>query len=219
MAEFVLHIPDIDESGKDYAFELKAPWLDAVLRDATLRADPKFPPGELRVHAQLNGTEYLVTGQMIAHLLTECSRCLDEAPVPVATEFATLFTRHAAKTSKPAKAKPKRAELELDDSDEDDLQHEDFTGNDIVLDALIREHLVLEVPMQPLCSEECQGIAVPAHVRPPEDAFGKPGGVDPRLAPLQRLRDNVPPKPESKSSAATERGTEQRPSKRSMDKE
>jgi hypothetical protein len=55
--------------------------------------------------------------------------------------------------------------------------------------------------MQPLCSEDCTGIAVPKHVQPPEDVFG--GGatdtkVDPRLAPLLRLRDKVPPKRDNK---------------------
>jgi uncharacterized protein len=221
MAEFALHISDIDESGKDYAFELKAPWLDAVLRDATSRADARFPPGAVHVHAQQNGNEYLVTGTLKAHLLTECGRCLGDAMVAVDSTFATLFMRHSSKptkAAKPAKAKPKHAELELDDQDDDELQREPFTGNDIVLDELIREHLVLEVPMQPLCSESCQGIPVPAHVRPPEEAFSRPGDVDPRLAPLQRLRDNVPPKPDS-NSPAKEGGTEQRPSKRSMDKE
>jgi hypothetical protein len=63
-----------------------------------------------------------------------------------------------------------------------------------VLDDLVREHMVLEVPMQPLCSEQCEGIAVPEHLRPPPDVFREPGAVDPRLAPLQRLRDNVPQK-------------------------
>jgi uncharacterized metal-binding protein YceD (DUF177 family) len=76
----------------------------------------------------------------------------------------------------------------------------------------VREHLVLEMPMQPLCSEECQGIALPKHVRPPEDAFAKPGDVDPRLAPLQRLRDNVPP--EAGPAKPTERSN-----KRSSNKE
>jgi uncharacterized metal-binding protein YceD (DUF177 family) len=53
------------------------------------------------------------------------------------------------------------------------------------------------VPMQPLCSEACQGIAVPKHLRPPEEVFGtKDDRVDPRLAPLKRLRDKVPPNKE-----------------------
>lgn len=192
MAEFVLHVPDLDESGKDYAFALAPAWIESHVADAVLRADPAFGPGSLQVHAQENSTgEYLVTGTLRAHLLTECGRCLGDAKVPVDVQFATLFTRAAFKRPD---AKPERYEVDHEDADDDDMQREEFSGNDIVLDDLIREYLVLEVPMQPLCSEACEGIAVPAHLRPPEETFGGALAVDPRLAPLQRLRDNVPPK-------------------------
>jgi uncharacterized protein len=213
MAELVLHVPDIDESGKNYAFELKPSWLETTLRDANLRPDPQYGPGALSVHAQQNGTEYLVTGSLRAHLVTECGRCLGEARVAVDTTFATLFNRVGGKGAGKVRPSP-RETLELDE-DDDELEREDFTGNDIPLDELVREHLVLEVPMQPLCSEACQGIALPKHVRPPEDAFGKPGErhVDPRLAPLQRLRDNVPPEP------ATPAKPPERSNKRSSNKE
>jgi uncharacterized protein len=211
MAELVLHVPDIDELGKDYAFELKPSWLESTLRDANVRPDPQYGPGALSVHVQFNGgSEYLVTGSLRTHLVTECGRCLGEARVPVDTTFATLFNRVAGKgrVHKPAP----RETVELDEED-DELEREDFTGNDIPLDELVREHLVLEVPMQPLCSETCQGIALPKHVRPPEDTFGKAGDVDPRLAPLQRLRDNVPPE------SATPAKSPERSDKRSSNKE
>ena len=202
MSEFVLHVPDIDESGKDYAFALAPAWIDSHLKDAVLRLDPAFGPGSLQVHAQENDTgEYLVTGTLRAHLLTECGRCLADAKVPVDVQFATLFHRGAHR--KPD-TRPVRHEVDNEDAD-DDMQREEFRGNDSPLDDLIREYIVLEVPMQPLCSEACEGIAVPAHVRPPQntfgaDTFGEPGAVDPRLAPLQRLRDNVPPKPQARQA-------------------
>jgi uncharacterized protein len=201
MAELVLHVPEIDEEGKDYAFPLSRVWLDATLADASLRADPAFGEGSLRVHAQQNGTEYLVTGSLSAHLVTECGRCLGPAPFPVDVEFGTLFVHVGGgskskppKPPRPPKAKARTPIAEDDLDEEEDLQREEFTGHDIVLDDLVREHFVLEVPMQPLCSPECQGIAVPEHVRPPEAEFGSAEGVDPRLAPLKNLRDKVPPK-------------------------
>lgn len=204
MAEFVLHVSDIDELGKDFSFVLSQAWLDASLQDATLRANPTEGPGALRVHVQHNaGGEYLVTGTLRAELLTECGRCLGDARVPVDVEVAALFTRavgHTGHTGHAGRspARHKAEVIEVTDED-DDLQRETFSGNDILLDDLVREHLVLEVPMQPLCSEQCQGIAVPQHLRPPPNTFqdtsGSAGAVDPRLAPLQRLRDNVPPSP------------------------
>ena len=56
------------------------------------------------------------------------------------------------------------------------------------MDNIVREFLILEVPMQPLCSEDCAGIDIPAHVKAPEDF----GAVDPRLAPLMKLKGALP---------------------------
>jgi uncharacterized protein len=200
MAELVLHVQDIDETGKDYSFELTPAWLDATLREATLRADPAYESGVVELHAQQIGTEYLVNGTIAAHLLTECGRCLADAAIEVAVPFATLFHRAAKSASGKAHA-PRRAaqasDADVQELGDDDMLREEFSGHDIVLDGLVREHIVLEVPMQPLCSEDCQGIAVPKHLRPPEEVFGtKDDGVDPRLAPLKRLRDKVPPNKE-----------------------
>jgi uncharacterized metal-binding protein YceD (DUF177 family) len=211
MPEFALQVIDIDETGKDYSFELTQPWLEQALAEANLHADPELDPGLIEVHVQKNGIEYLVEGRVRANLMTECGRCLGVARVPVDTRFATLYARavgghgagrHAA-AHKHAVLKDGAGHTpiaEVDDAldeDEDEVVREEFSGHEIVLDNLIREYLVLETPMQPLCSNACTGIAVPAHVRPPEDVFG--GGdskVDPRLAPLLRLRDKVPPNKE-----------------------
>lgn len=206
MSEFALQVVDIDETGRDYSFELKQPWLESSLADANLHPDPDAAPGKLQLHAQKNGTEYLVEGRVVANLTTECSRCLGVAKVPVDTRFATLFTRAAGGPHAHGK-QGAHAPNTVDEVDEEfegedgELSREEFSGHEIVLDDLIREYLVLECPMQPLCSVDCTGIAVPKHVRPPEDVFGRgatDSKVDPRLAPLLRLRDKVPPKPDNK---------------------
>jgi uncharacterized protein len=205
MAEFELHVTDIDEAGKDYAFELSPAWLDAQLQDASLRHDPAYGPGQLEVHAQENGVgEYLVTGTMRAHVLTECGRCLGDAKIAVDVAIATLYARTsaarpsgAARTGQERRVRTERYERHADqkEDEDDDFPREEFSGNAIALDEFVREHIVLELPMQPLCGEACTGIAIPAHLLPPADVFPSSSGdaVDPRLAPLQRLRDNVPP--------------------------
>lgn len=215
MAEFVLHVSDIDEAGKDYAFELSHAWLDEHLRDATVRHDPAYGPGKLQVHAQENGGEYLVTGTLRVHVLTECGRCLGDAKLAVDLVIGTLFARTAGRTTgthghghagqeRRSQAEQRYERHADDDSEDEDVPREEFSGNDIVLDELVREHIVLEVPMQPLCSEACTGIAIPAHLQPPADVFPGSGAVDPRLAPLQRLRDNVPPMSPAPSASSSE---------------
>jgi uncharacterized protein len=184
MAELVLPLQDLDDRGKDFAFPLTAEWLDAALADSPLRRDPAAAPGQLEVHAQRNGHEVLVHGRARADLLTECSRCLGDAPLHVHAEIAALLS--------PGIEDDLPSELELA---AEDLDRGRFVGNEVVLDELVREHLLLECPMQPLCSPECSGIPVPEKVRPRPEDFGGPGQIDPRLLPLEQLRAKLSEKP------------------------
>lgn len=176
MPELVLHVTDIDEIGKDYDFDLSPAWFLENLAETSLCRDEDAPPAHLHVHAQQNGTEYLIRGQLAAGLIAECVRCLGPAHVAVDAELTALLT--------PGSDGALPDEIELDSEDLDRVR---FTGPDIVLDDLVRQQLVLEVPMQPLCSDDCAGIPVPDHVKPRPEDFG-PEGVDPRLAPLEQLR-------------------------------
>ncbi len=191
MAELVLHLHDINERGKDYSFDLSTAWLEEILAEAGLRPDPDHPTGHLDVHAQENDAEYLVNGKLDVDMVAECARCLGNAKVPAHLSFTYLFSRNV---------KPADLDAEEFDPEEDtSLSREPFSGQQIVLDDLVREHLVLECPMQPLCAPDCKGIPVPAHIRPPADVFApSDGGVDPRLAPLLQLRDKLPPKRSNK---------------------
>jgi uncharacterized protein len=177
MAEFVLQIQDIDEQGKDYAFELTSEWLDGALVDSPLRRDPSAAPGRFAVHAQKNQREIFVRGTADADLTIECARCLRDAPLHVHANITALLSQ-AGQHDLPE-------EVELS---EEDLDRARFVGHEVVLDELVREHLLLECPMQPLCSPDCPGIAIPEHVRPRSEDFGGDGKVDPRLLPLQQLK-------------------------------
>lgn len=178
MAEFVLKVQDIDDRGKDYSFPLTGEWLESALGETPLRRDPKAGDGLFQLRAQRNGQEILIRGELDAELLVECSRCLGDAPLHVHAPLTALLSPGT------------------DDEDEDgeleaeDLDRARFVGNEVELDELVREHLLLECPMQPLCSPECTGIQIPEHVRPRDEDFGG-SGRDPRLAPLEKLRDKL----------------------------
>ena len=181
MAEFVLQVHDIDEGGKDYAFPLEPQWLTQALSDTPLAHDPAGGPGHLSLHAQKNGRHILLTGRLQAPLLVECCRCLQPAALPVDTEVTTLLSP-ADDARLPGQLQP----------DRDDLERGTFSGQELVLDALVRELLVVECPMQPLCDDACQGIEIPERVRPPRDVFGQgSGAIDPRLVPLLALKNKI----------------------------
>ena len=186
MPAFVLQIQDLDESGKDWRFAIGTEWLSSALAGTELR--PSGREGGLRVRAQRNGPEVLVQGHVQAELYAECARCLDDVPLDIELSLAVLFTpgpqRHANDEAEAA------IEVQLDD-----VARDYYGGTEIVLDPMVREHLLLETPMKPLCSEECQGIAVPEHLRPPEEVFGA-SALDARLAPLMKLKEKLTKKEE-----------------------
>ena len=74
--------------------------------------------------------------------------------------------------------------------DEEDLSAEEadvlaYDGETVVLDDLVRDELLLAIPMIPLCSEACPGMSPPLG-SPKEETASR--GVDPRLAPLLDIR-------------------------------
>jgi uncharacterized protein len=179
MPELVLKVQDIDDRGKDYDFELTPVWLDAALADTSLRRDPSAGSGELHVHAQRNGREIFVTGDLDAELLVPCGRCLGDAKLPVHTTLTALLV--------PGSKADLATDPEEGELGEDEPERAYYEGHEVVLDELVREHLLLEAPMQPLCSADCKGIEIPPHLRPPAEDFGD-GKTDPRLRPLEKLR-------------------------------
>ena len=182
MAFFVLDLADIDASGKDYSFAVGAPFLDAALAGTSVVKDPARLPGSLDVHAQRTGKDVLVQGRLETGVLAECARCLEPAHVSVAVDLAVVFSPSA--TPAATRGRHAAAPVVIDDDDEDDgVERERFTGEQIHLDGLVREQILVEVPMSPLCREDCPGIPVPVRVVAPADFRA----VDPRLAPLAAL--------------------------------
>ncbi len=183
MPEFVLNVQDIDEVGKSYVFSITPAWLASALSGTDVRVDERAPEGRVELTAHKQGADVVVRGRLTSALVTECSRCLEDARIPVNVEVVSLMTARGADL----RAEPDELELTPED-----LDREFFTGDRVVLDAVIREHLLLEVPIQPLCTDGCPGIPVPAAVAGPSDLHSDPsgvggGGIDPRLAPLLKL--------------------------------
>ncbi len=183
MPELVLNVHDLDEGGKSFDFPLTRQWLASALAGTDVTLDEGAPEGRFDVHAHKQGADVVVRGRLVAKLVTECARCLEAAHIPVDAEVSGLLTARGAEL------RPEPDEVDLTP---EDLEREFFTGDTIVLDALVREQLLLEVPIQPLCSDACPGIPVPATVAGPSDLRAGAGGVDPRFAPLLKLVGKTP---------------------------
>lgn len=183
MAEFEIKVTELEAGGKDYSFPLRASWLASELESLGEAARGLSAPktdGLVEVYAQKTGADVVVNGRVKGSLLAECSRCLGPAIIPIAVDIGVVLSARGAAP----RTGGIRETAELDDLTPDEVDREFFSGDVIDLANLVREHLLLEVPMQPLCREDCPGIEMPASQKKAAAAFAVKPAVDPRLAAL-----------------------------------
>jgi uncharacterized metal-binding protein YceD (DUF177 family) len=194
MADLVIPIHQLDSQGKDYVFVLDQAWLDRNLQETEVRGDATQGNGSVEVHAQRNGSEILVHGKASARLVTECGRCLSPLPLTVTCDLAALYAPQAGSVRKVVD------DDEDADIDPDAPDREFYTGDEVRIDDLVRDYLLLELPMQPRCEEgsDCANRGLPSSSRGKEgagksDSSGE-GRIDPRLMPLMKLAKGEPEK-------------------------
>jgi uncharacterized protein len=124
---------------------------------------------ELRLEAVMEGV--LVTGEAQADLVGECARCLEEIRDEIVADFQELFVYEESDTAR--------------EEDEDVSRLE---GDLLDLEPLLRDSVVLTLPFQPLCQDDCPGLCTECGARladDPDHTHDEP--IDPRWAKLQGL--------------------------------
>lgn len=167
--EFTVNVSELDAGGKEYDFDVRAAWVRGAFEDHEATSSGK--DGRLSVRASKSGHDVVVHGTLDAELEIPCARCLEPTKLPVHADLSVLYV--------PASTlKAESGDEDLSDSEADTLP---FSGETVVLDDLVRDELVLGVPMIPLCREDCAGMS-PAPKQEEGKSEDKP--IDPRLAPL-----------------------------------
>ncbi len=206
--EFEISVTDLDASGKDYTFPVRPNWLRSVLEGTDVKSGAT--DGEVTVRASKSGTDVVVHGHLHAELVAPCARCLNDASVVVDGPLSVLMVPAKKLTkAEPPKASSKSADAKADKKSEgkkakksrseedddyvfspDEADVAPYDGDTVVLDDVVKDEILLEMPMIPLCSEDCPGISPPATeasafaAKPDSDA----DHIDPRLLPLLELK-------------------------------
>lgn len=173
--EFSIPVRELDAGGKHLQFPIRAAWLRDALEGTEI--EPAGPDGELDIRVSKSGNDVVVHGSLAAELTAPCARCLEPARVAVKEPVSVLAVPEASHA----------ARGEDDDLSPDQLDTIPYDGETVVLDELVRDELVLGVPMIPLCSEACPGIR-PQPSEESSQAASEPTHIDPRLRPLLRLK-------------------------------
>jgi uncharacterized metal-binding protein YceD (DUF177 family) len=91
--------------------------------------------------------DVIVTGRLRGSFVVPCGRCVEPAKVPVDVRIDGLFQREGTVQD------PKDAESLLDSPDV--FEHD---GISILLDEAVRELLIAELPIAPVCKWSCKGL-------------------------------------------------------------
>ena len=104
-------------------------------------------PAEVRGRIKCSGEEVELRGELHAKIESLCSRCLQPVELPIHAKFAERFV--------PAVSWRGEGRHELQ---EEDLNLAVFDGEAIELNDLVREEILLAMPGQILCREDCRGL-------------------------------------------------------------
>ncbi len=128
-------------------FDAEFPPGEIVFVDSVWQASPLHARGSVELLANTLG-EIRVQGSLSVTMEADCDRCLELARIPVESDF-DLFYRPDPEGGH------SHAEVEIGPG-ESEIGF--YQGGGLELGDILREHVLLSLPMQRVCSELCRGI-------------------------------------------------------------
>ncbi|MFN4033646.1 MAG: YceD family protein [Fimbriimonadales bacterium] len=112
-------------------------------------APPLAEPIRGTLVAESGGRILRLYGEFSTVVWLECGRCLDYFQQPVSFELHEEFLLNGTPAALSA-----TGYAEVDDRDSFPV----FEGNYLYVDDLLRQYLLLELPIAPVCREDCKGL-------------------------------------------------------------
>jgi uncharacterized protein len=134
---------------------------------ATIGATVAAEAGAELLLESLDGGSLAATGSVRAEWVGECRRCLGEARGQVTVEVRELFERGS-----------------------DGEETYPVQGDQIDVEPLVRDAVLLDLPLAPLCREACAGLCPVCGANKNDlDCGHRPDDRDPRWAALDELKE------------------------------
>lgn len=126
-------------------------------------------PIKVKCEITNTGEIFTVNGSFETRLGLQCGRCLEEFVLPMEVAFDAAFALQ---------------------SEDEEIRLLD--GDEIILDEIINEALLLDLPLKFLCNEECKGLCPQCGCNQNEKACFCSKPIDPRLGVLAELLKDKP---------------------------
>jgi uncharacterized protein len=166
-----LIVSDIPEEGLSRDFDLPV----------VIKGDEHQEIAHAEIKVRRSGDRIFCDGRVRMSMLLECSRCLLEFTTDLNVVFSEVYL--------PAPETFEEDEYELTVKASGFAY---YSNDEIDLDGIIREQLLLALPMKPLCKEDCRGICSKCGEDLNNNMCGcKNDGIDPRWIPLKKLKNTL----------------------------
>ena len=116
------------------------------LEDTIRQVSPLHVDGEAELISE-SLAEIRIHGKLTVQMECNCDRCLEPTRFPMNSQFDLLYC--------PMTGEDVPGEVRLDAGD---TETSFYDGDGIELEEVLREHILLTLPMQKLCREDCKGI-------------------------------------------------------------
>ncbi len=199
----LVKIEEIQEPGLKRTEPIKADVLNSALADSEGFALVSSTP--LSASFKKVSGRVFVRGGFSAELTCPCKRCTTDVPVPINVEFSLRMVPEAMAPradANPDAPPPKRTKQQKKEDDGqsptaasfelDEIDAEPFNGKTIDLDPVVREQVLLALPVSVLCREDCKGLCSTCgqDLNEKNCGHGKTKEVDVRLAKLKDIKLN-----------------------------
>ena len=181
MTELSFRLKDLENKDRHIDCALSAALISDALAD--LEVDAAQSGLHLRAEVSRHNVTVLCDGKLTGKLSLPCQRCLAPATVVVDQRMHTVFV---PPTSALAKHDDEAAGEDGVD-DVDDLDYAHHNGETVELLPIVREYVILSVPITVYCQEDCRGLCPLCGADKNQgDCACQPVG---KLSPLSALRD------------------------------
>ena len=198
----LVKIEEIQEPGLKRTEPIKPEVLSAALADSEGFALVSSTP--LAASFKKVSGRVFVLGHFSAELKAPCKRCTTDVKVPIEVSFSIRMVPEAmgpraddTSDASPARAKRKYQKKEDDGQSEtaasfelDEIDAEPFNGKTIDLDPVVREQVLLALPVSVVCRDDCKGLCSTCgqDLNEQDCGHGKVKEVDVRLAKLKDIK-------------------------------
>lgn len=150
-------------------------------------------PARLQVTATNLGGAISLEGRLQLRVGLICSRCTQEYVVDLDEPIREFFVKGSSSSSRSRSADDADHEIPPDFLDDSETDERQYSGDVLHLDDVVRENVLLSIPMKPVCHEDCRGLCPVCGANLNTTNCGcSAEAIDPRWADLARWLGTKP---------------------------